>query len=494
MIRFDNTYVRLPAVLHAPVTPTPVRAPRLIRLNHELATELGLDADEWASSAGAAVLGGNRLPPGAEPLAMAYAGHQFGQFVPSLGDGRAVLLGELVDVAGQRRDLHLKGAGRTPFSRGGDGRAALGPVVREYVLGEAMAGLGIPTTRALAMVATGEAVYRDRPEPGAVLARVAAGHVRVGTFQYVANLGDLDAVRALADYVIDRHYPDCAAAGQRYRALFEAVAQAQAALIARWMLVGFIHGVMNTDNMAISGETIDYGPCAFMDRYHPATKFSSIDHGGRYAYDRQPGIGYWNLAQLANCLLPLLADDEADGEAARQWALGALDRYGEAVDAAYVDGLCAKIGLQRPRAGDRELALDLLARMAEQGADFTNTFRLLSDLSAEASERDAPLRALFDQPAVLDDWVGRWRRRLAQEERPDAARQAAMRLVNPAFIPRNHLVQRVIEAATGETMDLGPLDALLRVVARPYDEDAGSAEYRRPPRPEEEVQRTFCGT
>ncbi len=310
VLTLENTYARLPERFYARIAPTPVRRPTLIRFNHALAEELGLDAQALTSEAGIQVLAGNQVPAGAEPLAMAHAGHQFGHFVPSLGDGRAVLLGEVVDRKGVRRDIQLKGAGRTPFSRNGDGRAVLGPVLREYVLGEAMHGLGIPTTRALAMVATGEPVYRERAEPGAVLTRVAAGHVRVGSFEYFARRGDADAVRILADYVIQRHYPDCAAAANPYRALLEAVAERQGTLIARWLLVGFIHGVMNTDNMAISGETIDYGPCAFMDTLRPGQVYSSIDQFGRYVYDRQPQIGHWNLTQLANSLPPLLAGPE----------------------------------------------------------------------------------------------------------------------------------------------------------------------------------------
>ena len=489
----ENSYAALPEQFYARVAPTPVAAPEMLRVNRALAEQLGLDPDVLASDDGVATLAGNRVPRGATPLAMAYAGHQFGHFVPSLGDGRAVLLGERVDRDGRRWDIQLKGAGQTPFSRSGDGRAVLGPVIREYVLGEAMAGLGIPTTRALAMVATGEPVYRERIEPGAVLTRVAASHIRVGTFEYFARRGDRDAVRRLADYVIARHYPDCADDEAPYPSLLGEIAARQGELIARWLLVGFIHGVMNTDNMALSGETIDYGPCAFIDDYHPNTVYSSIDHGGRYAYGKQPSIGMWNLTQLASCLLPLLSDELETG---KDLARTALDRYAERFNATYTEGLRAKIGLTDARDGDDELVQDLLGRMAEHGADFTNCFRLLCDLPADADAGSAvqdQLRALFRDPAAFDDWAERWRRRVAEQPMPDADRGELMRRVNPAYIPRNHRVQQVIDAAT-EDGDLSPLDALLRVVSRPFDDHDDMAEYRRPPRPEEVVQRTFCGT
>jgi uncharacterized protein YdiU (UPF0061 family) len=489
-LRLANSYSTLPETFYARIAPTPVASPSLIRINRALAEQLGLDPDALSSPAGIEMLAGNRVPEGAEPLAMAYAGHQFGQFVPSLGDGRAVLLGEITGPDGLRRDIHLKGAGRTPFSRSGDGRAALGPVLREYVLGEAMAGLGIPTTRALAMVATGEPVYRERIEPGAVLTRVAASHVRVGTFEYFARRGQRDSVRALADYVIARHYADCAEADNPYRALLQAVVERQAALIGQWLLVGFIHGVMNTDNMAVSGETIDYGPCAFMDIYHPQTVYSSIDRGGRYGYDQQPRIGFWNLTQLANCLLPLLDDDM---ETAKQQAHAALDAYGPNFEQTYLGGLRAKIGLAQMHEGDDDLVLDLLTKMAEQEADFTNTFRGLSNTAADDPAGDAAVRALFSDPHAFDAWAERWRARLSLETRPDAQRRAAMRAVNPAYIPRNHRVQQAIDAAMDD-MDLTPLDELLRVVSRPFDDHDALAEYRRPPQPQEVVHRTFCGT
>ncbi|WP_435102657.1 protein adenylyltransferase SelO [Arhodomonas sp. AD133] len=479
----------LPEAAYERVAPTPVQAPELLRLNRPLAAELGLDAGALASPAGVEVLAGSRVPEGVSPLAMAYAGHQFGNWVPSLGDGRAVLLGEVVDRAGVRRDLQLKGAGRTPFSRMGDGRAALGPVLREYVVSEGMAGLGIPTTRALAMVTTGERVFRQRAEPGAVLTRVSASHVRVGTFEYFARRGDRETVRALADYVIQRHYPHLAEAGAPYQALFEAIAERTGELIAQWMLVGFIHGVMNTDNIAISGETIDYGPCAFMDGYHPDTVYSSIDLGGRYAYNQQPPIGQWNLARLAECLLPLFSEDE---EQAMDIAYAGLDAYARRFDEVYQQGLIAKIGLSERREGDVDLASDLLGCMAEQRADFTLTFRRLADVAGGHAEADEPVRALFGDATAFDGWVARWRERLAAETRDDGARRAAMRAVNPAYIPRNHRVQQVIDAA--EAGDMAPLDELLTVVARPYDDHEALADYARPPAPDEVVRQTFCGT
>jgi uncharacterized protein YdiU (UPF0061 family) len=472
------------------VDPTPVADPRLIRINRPLAERLGIDADVLAGPHGVSVLAGNRIPEGAEPLAMAYAGHQFGQWVPSLGDGRAVLLGEWVDPEGVRRDLQLKGSGRTPFSRRGDGRAVLGPVLREYVVSEAMAGLGVPTTRALAMVTTGEAVQRDRAEPGAILTRIAAAHVRVGTFEYFAARGQTDAVRSLADYVITRVYPQARETADPYRALLDAVIGRQAELISRWMLVGFIHGVMNTDNMSIAGETIDYGPCAFMDHYHPGTVYSSIDHGGRYAYNQQPGIGLWNLARFAETLLPLLNENE---EEAIGVARAALDTYRDRFEAHYHAGLRSKIGLAEEHEGDLDLASGLLECMAEQRADFTLTFRRLSKVAAGDAATDADVRVLFADPQAFDGWAGRWRERLAAERRDDDTRQREMRSVNPAFIPRNHRVQQAIDAATNDE-DLGPLDDLLTVVTRPYDEHPTLDDYARPPEPHEVVRQTFCGT
>jgi uncharacterized protein YdiU (UPF0061 family) len=495
---FEHSYAELPEQFYAEIRPTPVPEPFLLRLNQTLAEELGLDADWLSSPDGVAMLAGNRLPQTARPIAMAYAGHQFGQFVPSLGDGRAILLGEVMDRQGRRRDVQLKGAGRTPFSRAGDGRAVLGPVLREYILGEAMQGLGIPTTRALGMVATGEPVFRERPEPGAILTRVAASHIRVGTFEYFARRGDQEAVRALADYLMQRHYPELADSPEPYAELLAAVAARQGELIARWLLVGFIHGVMNTDNMALSGETIDYGPCAFMDEYNPNQVYSSIDRFGRYAYGQQPSIALWNLTQLANCLLPLIADQpEDDIEAAKTKARSALDAYGKAFEPAYYGGLRAKVGLidapGTDTSADDDLVQDLLGRMAQHRVDFTNGFRLLSDASPDDPTTLEPVRALFTEPEAFDQWAEQWRTRLGRQQEADAARQARMRALNPAYIPRNHRVQEVIDAAT-EGGDLEPLERLLAVVSRPFEEHAARADYRRPPEAHEVVRQTFCGT
>lgn len=487
---FDNSYAHLPDRFFARLEPSPVRAPRLIRLNDALAEQLGLDPERLSSPDGVAVLAGNRVPDGAEPLAMAYAGHQFGQWVPQLGDGRAILLGEVIDADGVRRDIQLKGSGHTPFSRAGDGRAALGPVLREYIVGEAMAALGIPSTRALAAVTTGEQVAREKPLPGAVLVRVARSHVRVGTFQFFAARDDKEALRLLADYVIERHYAHAARSENPARALLDAIVARQAKLVARWQLIGFIHGVMNTDNMSIAGETIDYGPCAFMDSYHPDTVYSSIDHMGRYAYANQPPIAQWNLAVLAQSLLPLLAEEE---DAAVAVAQEAIDQFPGLFNDAYLAGLRAKLGLSEEQDDDTELAQDLLTRMADNKADFTLTFRRLSDMAAPGADESAAVRDLFDDPQAFDDWAGRWHTRLDREGGLSAPRRAAMCAVNPAFIPRNHLVAEVIEAAT-EREDFAALDTLMSVLASPYDDKPEHERYSLPPRPEQVVHQTFCGT
>src|ERR1700681_2903376 len=401
---FENSYARLPDRFFARLRPTPVAAPRLVRLNKKLAWHLGLDPGKPAGREGVEILADNRVPKRGEPLAMAYAGHQFGTFVPQLGDGRAILLGEVIDRDGVRRDIQLKGSGPTPFSRQGDGRAALGPVLREYIVSEAMAALGIPTTRALAAVTPGETVWRETPLPGAVLTRVASSHIRVGTFQFFAARGDLDAIRRLADHVIARHYPEAVDAANRYRALLDLVISRQAALIAKWLLVGFIHGVMNTDNMSIAGETIDYGPCAFMDAYHPRAVYSSIDQMGRYAYGNQPDIAQWNLIRLAETLLPLLAEDP---EAAIEEAQQAIGEFPKLFDAAYAAGLSRKLGLLEAQPNDISLAQDLLNRMAHSGADFTLVFRLLCDAAA-GPEGDTGVRMLFADSGAFDEWAARW--------------------------------------------------------------------------------------
>ncbi len=489
-IPFDNSYARLPERFYVRMAPTPVSAPALVKVNRALAAELGLDADALAAPEGVAVLSGNRVPHGAEPLAQAYAGHQFGGWVPQLGDGRAILLGEVVCRDGVRRDIQLKGSGRTPFSRGGDGRAALGPVLREYIVSEGMHRLGIPTTRALAAVTTGEPVYREEALPGAVLTRVARSHIRVGTFQYLFARKDLDGIRGLADHVIARHYPDAARAERPYLALLEAVIAAQAALVAKWMGAGFIHGVMNTDNCSIAGETIDYGPCAFMDRFHPATVFSSIDHGGRYAFANQPSIAQWNLVQLAQCLLPVV-DDDADR--ALEAAQAAIDRYSDRFDAELIGVFRTKLGLFVARDGDLALLQDLFDRMAANQADFTLTFRRLADLLEPPAAGAPPARDLFVDPTAFDAWERAWRTRLAEEPAADGARAAALRAANPAVIPRNHLVEEAIRAAE-DRGDYAPFEALLEALAAPFEERPEHARYRTPPLPGQEVRQTFCGT
>ncbi|HEX8390791.1 MAG TPA: YdiU family protein [Longimicrobium sp.] len=486
---FDSAYARLPDRFFARVTPTPVAAPRLIKVNEPLAAELGIDPAWLASDEGVAALAGNRVPDTATPIATAYAGHQFGGFVPQLGDGRAILLGEVIDRNGKRRDVQLKGAGPTPFSRRGDGRAALGPVLREYLVSEAMQALGIPTTRALAAVTTGERVIRETMLPGAVLTRVASSHIRVGTFQFFAARGDVEGVRTLADHVIARHYPQAADAERPYLALLEAVIAAQAELIARWLLVGFIHGVMNTDNMSVAGETIDYGPCAFLDEYDPGMVLSAIDSYGRYAYANQPSIAQWNLTRLAECLIPLLGDD-ADAAAAD--AIRALEDFGPAFERAYQAGLRSKLGLATEREGDAALVNDLMQAMAANTADFTLTFRGLSEAAADEA-RDAEVRTLFADPAAYDAWAPRWRQRLAEEPGDPAARRDAMLAVNPAFIPRNHRIEAVIRAAVDRD-DFAPFEELLTVLAHPYDAQPRFERYMEPPGAHERVQQTFCGT
>jgi uncharacterized protein YdiU (UPF0061 family) len=486
---FQNTYAALPDGFFARVAPTPVTAPRLIKLNRPLAVRLGLDPDLLESPEGAEILAGKRLPDGAEPIAMAYAGHQFGYFVPQLGDGRAILLGEVIDIDGIRRDIQLKGSGPTPFSRRGDGRAALGPVLREYIVSEAMAALGIPTTRSLAVTVTGEHVMRETALPGAVLTRVASSHIRVGTFQYFAARGDTEGVKRLADHAIARHYPQAAEAERPYHTLLEGVITRQAELVARWLQVGFIHGVMNTDNTSISGETIDYGPCAFMDHYDPAAVFSSIDEQGRYAYANQPRIALWNLTRLAECLLPLFSDDK---DKAIEQAQSVLAEFPAKFTAAYQSGLRQKIGLFTARDGDEALVQDLLDAMAKNKADFTLTFRGLS-AAAEDAARDQDARTHFADPIAYDEWVARWRQRTGEEPQTPAERAGMMRAVNPAFIPRNHRIEAVIQAAVARD-DYAPFEELIAVLAKPYEEQPAFADYANPPEPHQRVLQTFCGT
>jgi uncharacterized protein YdiU (UPF0061 family) len=470
-IPFDNSYARLPGSMHVEVNPTPVSAPRLIRVNEPLARELGIAPAVLTAE----VAVGNTLLPGSASIAQAYAGHQFGNFVPQLGDGRAILLGEVIDVNGKRRDIQLKGPGRTPFSRGGDGRAALGPVLREYLVSEAMNALGIPSTRALMAATTGERVYRDDVLPGAVLTRVAASHIRVGTFQFFAARKDHESLKLLIDHVIERHYPQLKGAQNPALALLDAVMEAQGSLVARWVQVGFIHGVMNTDNSSVSGETIDYGPCAFMDAYDPATVFSSIDTYGRYAYQNQAPIAQWNLARLAETLLAFL--DENREEAIRM-ATERVEAFPAIYTKYWLAGFRKKIGLASEEDGDLELIQGLLDAMQMARADFTITFRALSN---------------GEEPEALRDWLPAWRERLARDPLTAEERQALMRSVNPAYIPRNHLVEEMIAAAV-ENQDYTPFETMLAVLMNPYEERAGAERYAALPPERETGYRTFCGT
>ncbi len=476
--QFNNTYARLPADLHAPAKPMAMTAPRVAILNHPLADQLGLNLRALSPDAAAALFTGQQLPAGSQPIAQAYAGHQFGGFT-MLGDGRAILLGEHRTPAGTLVDIQFKGPGPTPYSRRGDGRAALGPMLREYVISEAMAGLGIPTTRSLAVVLTGEQVFRSQVQRGAVLTRVAASHLRVGTFQYAAARRDEPTLRALADYAIARHYPELNEAPAKYLAFLRAVADRQASLIAKWMHVGFIHGVMNTDNMAISGETIDYGPCAFMNAYDPNTVFSSIDSGGRYAYANQPVIAQWNLARFAESLLTLIDADEANAVAA---AMEVLNAFPATYERYWLAGMRAKLGLQTEQGDDDELVKELLAWMHTTKADFTNTFRDLGSPELLTGERY--------QRGAFKAWHAKWAERLNRDGDPAAA-FARMNAVNPAYTARNHRVEEVLAAA--ERDDFTPLHELLEVLASPFTAKSEWAKYTLPPADDRGYQ-TFCGT
>jgi len=478
---FDNSYVQLPEAFHVRLNPEPVRVPKLVIFNEALAQFLGLNPDALKGDAGAAVFSGNTIPEGAEPLAQAYAGHQFGAFT-MLGDGRAILLGEQVTPRGKRFDIQYKGSGKTPFSRNGDGRAALGPMLREYIISEALDALGIPTTRSLAVVTTGEPVFRETALQGAILTRTAASHIRVGTFEYAAARGQPDEIRVLADYTIRRHFPDLTAEKNPYPGLLGAVMNQQASLVARWQQVGFIHGVMNTDNMALCGETIDYGPCAFMDAYDPDTVFSSIDHHGRYAYGRQPQIAQWNLARLAETLLPLIHEDPQD---AVSMANEVIANFPDTFRHFRLAGMGSKLGLVNEEAGDGALIEDLLDCMHRHGADFTNTFRSLAS-------GPMPEASLFQAPD-FKQWYARWQARL--ERQPDS-REASRRLMsthNPAIIPRNHKVEEALAAAV-ERADFTVMKKLLAVLSQPYQDPPEQADYHLPPPPSAEPYQTFCGT
>ncbi|MEK3915610.1 YdiU family protein [Paenibacillus sp. FSL H7-0331] len=478
---FDNSYARLPNSLHTRINPTPARSPKLIILNNPLATSMGLNVQALQSNEGVAVLAGNQIPDGALPLAQAYAGHQFGYF-NMLGDGRAVLLGEQITPSGERLDIQLKGSGRTPYSRGGDGRAALGPMLREYIISEAMHALGIATTRSLAVVTTGETINREIGFPGAILTRVAASHLRVGTFQYAARWGNDEDLRALADYTLQRHFPEVDAAENRYLSLLQEVIKRQAVLIANWQLVGFIHGVMNTDNMAISGETIDYGPCAFMDAYDPATVFSSIDSNSRYAYGNQPHIAAWNLARLAECLLPLLHVNE---EQAVKLAEDAISNFGELYHRNWLKGMRAKLGMFNEEPEDASLIEDLLVMMQKYNADYTNTFRALTMDHHE----DTVLFGTED----FAQWHELWQARLSRQQESQASSHQLMRNSNPAIIPRNHRVEEALEAAEQQG-DYSVMERLLDVLSSPYAHSPEQADYSTLPEPSNRPYRTYCGT
>ena len=484
-LEFDNSYARLPDRFYVRQAPVPVSKPALIRVNRPLAGLLGIDPDWLESAEGLRVIAGNLVPDGAEPIATVYAGHQFGSWNPRLGDGRAILLGEVVGRDGERYDVQLKGSGITPFSRMGDGRAPLGPVLREYLVSEAMAALGIPTSRTLAAVTTGEAVYRESPLPGGVLVRVAKSHIRIGTLQYFASVDDLDGLKLLVEHVIARHYPDVASAENPVLALLEQVVARQASLVARWQCVGFIHGVMNTDNMLLSGETIDYGPCAFMDAYDSAAVYSSIDHGGRYAYRNQPGIAQWNLACLAQTLLPLIGDDE---KAATESAQAAIEAFPDLFYAAYFEGLQRKFGLTETRDGDDLLMQDFLDLLQRTGSDFTLAFRRLAELAAG----ETGVASIFEFSDAFADWLERWRARGDAETGNAGDRGARMLATNPAFIARNHLVEKAI--ARGYDGDFAFFHRLNDRLAQPFDFDPADADLARPPEPDEVVQQTFCGT
>ena len=471
-IAFDNSYARLPDRFYSYQMPTRVAAPEIVKLNSELAEEIGVNPDLLTAD----ILSGNEIPEGAEPIAMAYGGHQFGGWNPQLGDGRAILLGEVVGPDGVRRDIQLKGSGKTMFSRNGDGRATLGAVLREYLVSEAMAALGLPTTRALAAVTTGEKIMREGYERGAVLTRVAQSHIRVGTFQYYFARNDVEALQLLTDHVIERHYPQAAATENPTRAMLDSIIGRQAELVARWMLLGFIHGVMNTDNSAVSGETIDYGPCAFMDVFHPETVFSSIDRQGRYAWQKQPEIAHWNMAQLAQALSPVLGDDAEDE------AQEALSKFAGKFSETFYNGFAVKIGLSGDTPDNRTVITDLMSVMAKGEVDFTLFFRRLT-LGVDLGDFSA-VRAMFYDPKIIDAWFEKWVHA--------TAKLSLMQKSNPIFIPRNHRVEEVIVAANSG--DLEPFNKLHDVLYKPYDEQPENTEYENAPKPEEVVHATFCGT
>ncbi|WP_188207222.1 protein adenylyltransferase SelO [Alkalibacillus aidingensis] len=478
---FDNSYTHLPEMLFSEQEPTPVKSPSLVILNESLANSLGLDSESLRSDEGVSVFAGNQLPEGSKPIAQAYAGHQFGHFT-MLGDGRAVLLGEQITPHGDRFDIQLKGSGRTPYSRGGDGRAVLGPMLREYIISEAMHALGIPSNRSLAVVTTGEPVIRETEKPGAILTRVSSSHIRVGTFQYVANQGAKDDLRTFADYTIERHYPGLKDADDPYLSLLEVVIKNQAFLISKWQLVGFIHGVMNTDNITISGESIDFGPCAFMNSYDPATVFSSIDREGRYAYGNQPKMAMWGLARFAESLLQLLHDDD---DQAVEIAQNSLTKFKDWYHEYWLRGMRAKLGIFNEEDDDEKLFEELLKLMYKHEADFTNTFRALTYGQFEGIN--------VCDTREFEQWHEKWQTRLDRQEQSDAESKELMRQNNPAVIPRNHKVEEALEAAE-ENGDYSVMDRLLAVLSSPYDHSIEQTEYTSPPPDSDRPYRTYCGT
>lgn len=495
-IPFDNTYLQVAETLFAKQLPTPVKKPGWIRINHALAEGLSIDPQQLQTEEGLAILSGNAIAKGSEPIATAYAGHQFGNFNPQLGDGRAILLGEVVGNDGNRYDLQLKGAGTTPFSRMGDGRSPLGPVLREYILSESMFALGVPTTRSLAAVTTGQKVVRDELLPGAILTRVARSHIRVGTFQFFAARNDVESLKKLADYVIERHYPEAVQADNPYLAMLSMVVTAQATLIAHWQSIGFIHGVMNTDNMLVSGETVDYGPCAFMEGFHPATVFSSIDQRGRYAYGNQPAIAHWNLAWLAQSLLLLV--DASDAQVMKKLQ-AVLDGFVDQYQQAYQQRMCAKIGIQKVDETADKLVDDLLVLMAKHDIDFTLGFRVLSEwlerneLKAETNAGTIAVSDLYSLPGEFQSWIQRWQQHLGVFEGVEVgAIRNSMNACNPVFIARNHQVEKAINA--GNVGNFEPFNRLVDLLATPFDFDPDFSDYAMPAKPEEQVLKTFCGT
>ncbi len=486
-IAFDNSYARLPEPFYIRWRPAEPSKPRLLQFNEALAATLGLDGLD--SDERTAIFSGATVPTNAEPLAMTYAGHQFGNFVPALGDGRALLLGEVIDRHGVRRDIQLKGAGQTPFSRHADGLCPLGPAIREYLVSEGLSALGVPSSRALALALTGQTTMRETVSPGAVITRVATGHVRVGTFQYFAARDDVDSVRTLADYVIQRHYPDLTQAQAPYLELLRGLVRRQAELVAQWMNLGFIHGVMNTDNMTLAGETLDFGPCAFMDTYHPETVYSFVDQGGRYAYGNQPTMAQWNVTRFAEAILPLLASDESE---AVELAQPVIDAFADYYQQARRAGMAAKLGLAEVAESNDELIDGILDTLANDDVDYTRFFRRLSDMAANPDE-DARVRELFNDPEAWDAWRRRWREALEAEGGDPGERVRRMKAVNPAVIPRNHSVERAIQAAERDG-DLAVFHDLLANLAEPYADHPEDREGARPPAAEERVVRTFCGT